>query len=54
MNQAALNVYETVRQEGTQKSVLDTMQTRAALYNHLDYHKYEEKLDDLFAKEKQS
>lgn len=54
MNQAALNVYETVRKEGTQKSVLDTMQTRAALYDHLDYHKYEEKLDDLFAKEKQS
>ena len=54
MNQAALNVYETVRNEGTQKSVLDTMQTRAALYDHLDYHKYEQKLDDLFAKEKQS
>jgi len=54
MNQAALNVYETVRSEGTQKSVLDTMQTRAALYDHLDYHKYEQKLDDLFAKEKQS
>jgi methylisocitrate lyase len=54
MNQAALNVYETVRREGTQKSVIDMMQTRAALYDHLDYHKYEEKLDDLFAKEKQS
>ena len=50
MNQAALNVYQTVRKEGTQKSVLDTMQTRDELYEHLDYHKYEAKLDDLFVK----
>ncbi|MDA0238054.1 MAG: methylisocitrate lyase [Proteobacteria bacterium] len=50
MNQAALNVYQTVRKEGTQKSVLDTMQTRDELYDHLDYHQYEKKLDDLFAK----
>ena len=50
MNQAALNVYQTVLKEGTQKSVLDTMQTRDELYDYLDYHKYEKKLDDLFVK----
>ena len=54
MNKAALKVYETIRKEGTQKGVLDTMQTRDQLYDHLDYHKFEEKLDELFAKEKQS
>ncbi len=52
MNKAALNVYETLRKEGTQKNVLDTMQTRDELYDYLDYHKFEEKLDELFAKEK--
>lgn len=50
MNKAALRVYETVRREGTQKTVIDTMQTRTELYDYLDYHKYEEKLDALFAK----
>jgi methylisocitrate lyase len=54
MNKAALNVYEAIRKEGTQKDVLDTMQTRDELYDYLDYHKFEEKLDELFAKEKQS
>ncbi|MGD2139247.1 MAG: methylisocitrate lyase [Burkholderiales bacterium] len=54
MNKAALNVYQTVRKEGTQKSVVDTMQTRDELYDYLDYHKFEQKLDELFAKEKQS
>jgi methylisocitrate lyase len=54
MNAAALNVYKTLRSEGTQQSVIDTMQTRADLYDYLDYHKYEQKLDELFAKEKQS
>jgi len=54
MNAAALNVYKTLRSEGTQQSVVDTMQTRAELYDYLDYHKYEQKLDELFAKEKQS
>jgi methylisocitrate lyase len=53
MNKAALRVYETVRHEGTQKSVLDTMQTRDELYDFLGYHAYEDKLDQLFAKEKQ-
>ena len=52
MNQAALNVYHAIRREGTQKNVLDTMQTRADLYDFLDYHAYEQKLDQLFAKEK--
>ena len=54
MNKAALNVYETVRKEGTQKNVVDTMETRDELYDHLDYHEFECKLDELFAKEKQS
>ncbi|HLS86119.1 MAG TPA: methylisocitrate lyase [Burkholderiales bacterium] len=52
MNKAALNVYRTVRKEGTQKSVLDTMQTRDELYEFLDYHAYEKKLDELFSKGK--
>ncbi|MFP4243736.1 MAG: methylisocitrate lyase [Ectothiorhodospira sp.] len=50
MNQAALNVYETIRRDGTQQGALDTMQTRAELYEHLGYHAYEEKLDQLFRK----
>ena len=52
MNAAALKVYNVIRKEGTQKSVLDLMQTRADLYETLDYHAYERKLDQLFAKEK--
>ena len=50
MNAAALKVYETIRAEGSQKSVLPLMQTRAELYRYLDYHAYEQKLDELFAK----
>ena len=50
MNAAALKVYQTIRAEGTQKSVLPMMQTRAELYDYLGYHTYEQKLDDLFAK----
>jgi methylisocitrate lyase len=50
MNAAALKVYQTIRAEGSQKSVLPLMQTRAELYDYLGYHSYEEKLDDLFAK----
>jgi methylisocitrate lyase len=45
---AALNVYGAIRNEGTQKNVLDTMQTRMELYDHLGYHAFEEKLDALF------
>ncbi|HEX6549792.1 MAG TPA: methylisocitrate lyase [Gammaproteobacteria bacterium] len=50
MNKAALNFYEAVRRDGTQKNVVDTMQTRDELYEHLDYHRYEQKLDELFGK----
>lgn len=49
MNKAALNFYETVRREGTQKNIIDTLQTRAELYDFLDYHRYEGKLDALFS-----
>ena len=52
MNAAALNVYQAVRRDGTQKNVLETMQTRAELYDYLGYHAYEEKLDELFAKDR--
>ena len=51
MNRAAQTFYETVRREGTQKSVVPNMQTRAELYDFLDYHSYEQKLDALFAKD---
>ena len=50
MNAAALEVYRTIRKEGTQKSVVPMMQTRAELYDYLGYHDYERKLDDLFTK----
>lgn len=49
MNKAALNFYETVRREGTQKNIVDTLQTRAELYDFLGYHSYEDKLDALFS-----
>lgn len=52
MNAAALQVYEAIRTEGTQRSVVDRMQTRAELYRYLGYHAYEEKLDRLFAQGK--
>lgn len=52
MSAAALEVYRAIRREGTQKNVVDLMQTRANLYEVLDYHAYERKLDDLFAKDK--
>jgi methylisocitrate lyase len=51
MNAAARNVYEHIRSDGTQQQVLATMQTRAELYDLLDYHAYEAKLDELFSKE---
>jgi len=46
-------VYEAIRAEGTQKGVVGMMQTRAELYKFLDYHAYEKKLDELFAKGKE-
>jgi methylisocitrate lyase len=49
MNAAALRVYRTIRTEGGQKSALPAMQTRDELYQFLDYHAYEAKLDTLFA-----
>jgi methylisocitrate lyase len=54
MNQAALRVFQTIRRDGTQKSVIEFMQTRAELYEFLDYHAYEEKLDALFGKGRES
>ena len=53
MNKAALHFYETVRRDGTQKHIVDTLQTRAELYDFLGYHAYEDKLDALFAKDKE-
>lgn len=53
MNKAALNVYQHIRQDGTQQAVLDTMQTRMELYDSIDYHKYEQKLDALFSEQAQ-
>lgn len=51
MNQAALTVYQGVRRDGTQKNVVGLMQTRADLYEHLDYHAFEQKLDALYKKD---
>ena len=48
MNAAALNVYTAIREEGTQKSVVDTMQSRSELYDYLGYHEFEQKLNKLF------
>lgn len=52
MNLAALKVYQAVKKDGTQKNVLDTMQTRMDLYDHLGYHTFEQKLDALFHQKK--
>ena len=49
MNAAALEVFRTIRQDGTQKAVVERMQTRAELYEFLDYHRYEEQIDALRA-----
>lgn len=51
-NKAAQNVFNTIRKEGTQKNILDTMQTRAELYESISYHAFEQKLDALFSKNK--
>ncbi|MDB5988838.1 MAG: prpB [Herbaspirillum sp.] len=53
MNKAAENVYQVIRRDGTQKNVLDTMQTRMELYDRIDYHRYEQSLDALFAEKKE-
>lgn len=52
MQKAALNVYEAVRKEGTQVNVLDIMQQRKELYEFLNYHSYEDKIDQLFSQNK--
>ena len=52
MNQAALNVYQALRRDGTQQGVVATMQTRDDLYDYLGYHAYEQTLDRLFARRK--
>ena len=51
MSQAALAVFEAIRRDGTQKGVVARMQTRAELYDVLDYHAYEDKLDRLFGRD---
>ena len=52
MNKAAEAVYEAIRRDGHQKSVIDLMQTREELYDRIGYHDYEQRLDALFAKKK--
>jgi methylisocitrate lyase len=51
MNQAAASVYKAIRKDGTQKQVLAAMQTRDELYDYLNYHSYEQKLDELFTRQ---
>jgi len=52
MNKAAENVYTALRRDGTQKNVIDTMQTRMELYDAIGYHAFEQRLDALFAQKK--
>jgi methylisocitrate lyase len=52
MNKAAENVYQAIRRDGTQKNVVDTMQTREELYDVIGYHAYEQSLDKLFSQKK--
>ncbi len=52
MSLAAIKVFEEIRNQGTQSAVVEMMQTRADLYRVLDYHAYEQKLDELFARGK--
>jgi len=52
MNRAAENVYGAIRRDGTQQNVLDTMQTRSELYERINYHEFEQKLDALFQSQK--
>ena len=49
MNQAALNVYQSIMDNGHQRNVIDSMQNREDLYDYLNYHDYEKKLDQLFS-----
>lgn len=52
MNKAAEKVYTAIRRDGTQKNVVDTMQTRMELYDRINYHEFEQSLDALFAQQK--
>jgi methylisocitrate lyase len=54
MNKAAENVYQAIRRDGTQKNVIDTMQTRVELYDRIDYERFEQRLDALFAQQKKT
>ena len=51
MSKAALNVYQHILQDGHQNNVLESMQTREELYDFLNYHQYEQQLDELITKE---
>jgi methylisocitrate lyase len=53
MSAAALRVFRSIREEGSQRAVVDEMQSRAELYEVLGYHHYERKLDELYGKEEQ-
>ncbi len=53
MSKTALTIYQALRTDGTQKDVTDLMQSRKELYEFLNYHTYEQKLDELFAKDKE-
>jgi methylisocitrate lyase len=52
MNKAAMNVYQTIRRDGTPVNALEAMQTRAELYETIRYHEYERKIDELFGESK--
>ena len=54
MNKAAENVYQSILENGDQQGVVDSMQTRMELYDYLNYHHYEQKLDELFAQNRGS
>jgi methylisocitrate lyase len=51
MNKAAYDTYASILQQGHQQDVVSSMQTREELYQHLAYHEYEQKLDELFRSE---
>ena len=51
MSKAALEVYSSISQDGSVEKILEKMQSRDELYEILDYHTYEKKIDDLFSKE---
>jgi methylisocitrate lyase len=54
MNRAAENVYTAIRRDGTQATVIDTMQTREELYQAINYYEYEKALDETFGNEKKT